>query len=713
MTPYEQAARYVAKVPGAISGQGGHNATFTLASTLTNGFALSEGEALTLLADWNRTCQPPWSDHDLRHKVQSAMSTPHDKPRGHKLRAGRTDDTPFTHRIIKLVQPIEETVPQFKRVKYELKDTELPEEIKDGARLLIKTLFREGEGVRIAQARMNEDGREIPDGGGLSLSREQWLAKLDNVGGDPNKIFSSSDRTGIYIALNPYRPGCTKDADVTDLRHALVEFDEGLTPEEQLSLYQQMNLPCAATIYSGGKSIHAWVKIDAQSRAEYDERVRILYAHFKASGYKLDEKNKNPGRFSRLPFCVRFKRRQQLISLHTGAESWAAWQEEVQGDDLGERLTVDELGQVNLEDKSDVLLGDDWLNKGASCLLSGPSGVGKSAIAMQWAVHFALGLPVWGIKPTRPLRSVIICAENDTRDNHRMLFSILARLGIDQEFTPHEWELVRANVIIRINYVDSGPKFVAVAKRIADKDRPDLMWLDPAAAFVGDDISKQTVVAQFFRNGLHPVAKHHGFAWVIMNHFTKPPGDKSARQGWTSSDHQYRGAGSYDLTGWARAGVVLSEVQDGLFSLRFAKRGKQSGACHPSGEPSSVLWLRHAQQGIYWEQVDPPQEGEEQGQQEGEAKQDKPKELTIVEVVENLARNGDLKPFFAACPAEGRSGNKTAAALKEWLLSQDSPLTKERRKKGIGDTKAKECVAALLAEGFFHLNNGLHTPAKL
>ncbi len=68
----ERARRYLAKVSPAISGQGGHPATLLAAEHLVRGFGLSDDDALTLLTEWNQYCSPPWSEHELRHKISEA-----------------------------------------------------------------------------------------------------------------------------------------------------------------------------------------------------------------------------------------------------------------------------------------------------------------------------------------------------------------------------------------------------------------------------------------------------------------------------------------------------------------------------------------------------------------------------------------------------------------------------------------------------------------
>ncbi len=70
----ERARRYVARMPGAVSGDNGHIATFLVAEVLVRGFCLDADIALQILAqDHNPECDPPWSERELKHKVKQAL----------------------------------------------------------------------------------------------------------------------------------------------------------------------------------------------------------------------------------------------------------------------------------------------------------------------------------------------------------------------------------------------------------------------------------------------------------------------------------------------------------------------------------------------------------------------------------------------------------------------------------------------------------------
>jgi hypothetical protein len=74
VSPFDRARAYLARIPGAVSGESGHTQTFMAATALVVGFALDEGEALALLmSDYNPRCDPPWTERELVHKVSSAL----------------------------------------------------------------------------------------------------------------------------------------------------------------------------------------------------------------------------------------------------------------------------------------------------------------------------------------------------------------------------------------------------------------------------------------------------------------------------------------------------------------------------------------------------------------------------------------------------------------------------------------------------------------
>ena len=68
-----RAIAYLATIPSAVSGQGGHDKTFYAAIKIGPGFDLPAEVALRLLlVHYNPRCTPPWSEEELRHKVEDA-----------------------------------------------------------------------------------------------------------------------------------------------------------------------------------------------------------------------------------------------------------------------------------------------------------------------------------------------------------------------------------------------------------------------------------------------------------------------------------------------------------------------------------------------------------------------------------------------------------------------------------------------------------------
>lgn len=87
----ERARRYLDRVPGAISGQAGHNVTFKVACILIHGFNMGISESFVLMSEWNKKCEPEWSEKELRHKLESANKQAGDRERGYLLKAREQD----------------------------------------------------------------------------------------------------------------------------------------------------------------------------------------------------------------------------------------------------------------------------------------------------------------------------------------------------------------------------------------------------------------------------------------------------------------------------------------------------------------------------------------------------------------------------------------------------------------------------------------------
>jgi hypothetical protein len=71
-----------------VSGQGGHDKTIKVAVEVGPGFDLTPDEAFRLMsAEFNPRCEPPWSERELRHKVEDAYRI--ETRRGWHLTNGR------------------------------------------------------------------------------------------------------------------------------------------------------------------------------------------------------------------------------------------------------------------------------------------------------------------------------------------------------------------------------------------------------------------------------------------------------------------------------------------------------------------------------------------------------------------------------------------------------------------------------------------------
>lgn len=269
----------------------------------------------------------------------------------------------------------------------------------------------------------------------------------------------------------------------------------------------------------------------------------------------------------------------------------------------------DDLISFDTSNDENNIIGRRWLCRGHAAWLIGPSGVGKSSLLLQFGVSFAAGQSLWGIKPVRPLRVLVMQAENDKGDLSEMARGI--EHGLNLEFN----ELLKSNIRIRSVVGKVGQEFCSWLRGEILDFNAELVLVDPLLSFAGIDVSRQDQASTFCRVWLNPVLVETGAVMISAHHTGKPQRENKNSVPQTLNEKAYAGIGSSELVNWARAVMLLEDAGNNAFRLWFSKRGQRAEVVHPNGEPTTMIWLRHAANGeIFWEQVSPEMKQNDQGE---------------------------------------------------------------------------------------------------
>lgn len=255
----------------------------------------------------------------------------------------------------------------------------------------LQALFEPDEYVAYVTESFMAADRRRPAKGCWDRTAGQLIEELDACGGDVGKVMGDCDpEIGAWICFNPVDGAGRKDANVTSYRYALVECDN-MEPGKQLAAIHQMELPCAALVYSGGKSVHAIVRVNAPDYAEYRKRVDHLYAICQKNGLTLDQQNRNPSRLSRMPGILRAGQKQALLETNVGKSCWEDWCDWVEActDDLPDTECLAD-DWDDLPPLADALISG-VLRQGHKMLLAGPSKAGKSFALIELCIAIAEG----------------------------------------------------------------------------------------------------------------------------------------------------------------------------------------------------------------------------------------------------------------------------------------------------------------------------------
>lgn len=270
-------------------------------------------------------------------------------------------------------------------------DLDLPTEWHPAEELkrYLQALFEPDEHVAYVTESYRRDGRPAPTKGCWDCTAGQLIEELTTCGDDIGKVVGDCDPdAGAWICFNPVEGG-RNNANVTDFRYALVECDN-MELGKQLAIIKQLELPCAALVYSGGKSVHAIVRVNAPDYTEYRKRVDYLYSACQKNGLPLDQQNRNPSRLSRMPGILRGGRRQALLETNAGKSCWEEWVDwfESETDELPDWTIRKDLSEI--PPLREPLIAD-VLRKGHKMMIAGPSKAGKSFALIELCIAIAEG----------------------------------------------------------------------------------------------------------------------------------------------------------------------------------------------------------------------------------------------------------------------------------------------------------------------------------
>ena len=255
----------------------------------------------------------------------------------------------------------------------------------------LETLFDSSDNVGYVTQSWEKDGRYMPTKGSWDRTAGELIQALNQCKGDIGAVLGDyREEAGAWIRFNPLDGKGIKNENVTEFRYALVESDAEEI-DKQNAILRELELPIAALVHSGRKSLHAVVRIDAGSYDEYRKRVEYLYAVCKKNGLAVDTQNKNPSRLSRMPGVLRNGRKQFLVDTNIGKESWAEWKEWIEGinDDLPDPENL--AAEWGCLPELAPSLIDGILRQGHKMLIAGPSKAGKSFALIEMCIALAEG----------------------------------------------------------------------------------------------------------------------------------------------------------------------------------------------------------------------------------------------------------------------------------------------------------------------------------
>ncbi|HEM3662612.1 TPA: AAA family ATPase [Streptococcus suis] len=396
-----------------------------------------------------------------------------------------------------------------------------------------------------------------PTQGAFDRTAGELIQLLQGCNGDIGAVFGDyKEEAGAWIRFNPLDSKGVKNDNVTDFRYALVESDS-MELGKQYALFKELELPIAALVHSGKKSLHAIVKVDARDYQEYRKRVDYIYQICKKNGLDIDTQNRNPSRLSRMPGIMRNGKKQFLIDTNIGKtnyEEWYQWIEDL-NDDLPDPEGLADSWENMPELAPELIKG--VLRQGHKLLMAGPSKAGKSFALIELSIAIAEGIKWLGWECTKG-KVLYVNLELDRPSALHRFKDVYTAMGVP------------ANNIQNIDLWNLRGKTVPMDKlapkliRRALKKDYIAVIIDPIYKVLTGDENSADQMAHF-TNQFDKVATELGCSVIYCHHHSK------GSQGGKKSMDRASGSGVFARDPDALIDLVELELTDDLIKMRSDK----------------------------------------------------------------------------------------------------------------------------------------------
>ena len=401
------------------------------------------------------------------------------------------------------------------------------------------------------------EGRWVPAKGVFTRTAGELISSLRKHPNDMGATIGDwKPEVGAWIRFNPVDGEGVKNDNITRFKFALVESDT-MPVSDQDAMYRKLELPIACLVHSGGKSLHAIVRVDAEDYSEYRKRVEFLYDFLEKNGLRVDKQNRNPSRLSRLPGVTRNGNRQYLVATNIGRKSWTDWLDYAEGatDELPGMVALDAYKDNPPKLPEELIKG--ILRCGHKMLISGPSKAGKSFALMELCIAIAEGKSWLGF-PCKKGRVLYVNLEIDPASCIMRFMKIYEALGWQKK---HMDDIIVWN--LRGHAVPLDKLVPKLIRRVHDQHF-DAIIVDPIYKVITGDENNASDMA-LFCNQFDKICTSTGCATIYCHHHSK------GAQGAKKAMDRASGSGVFardpdaqlDLTPLEMTDDLKNYVQDG------------------------------------------------------------------------------------------------------------------------------------------------------